>query len=101
MQLPPNQPLSANITLGNAFAFRFPFFQTLNLDGTDGFRYDVQCDGELIDGGTVDRHLNDAHDGMYILALSGSQFNRQFPCLSAGLLDQGARQVSLEIYTRK
>jgi hypothetical protein len=95
VQLPGNQPLNANITLGNAFTFRFPFFQIFNLDGADGFRYDVQCDGELIDGGTVDRHLNDAYDGNYRLGLSGLQFNRQFPCLSAGLLDAGGRQVAL------
>jgi hypothetical protein len=95
VQLPSNQPLNANITLGNAFTFRFPFFQIFNLDGADGFRYDVQCDGELIDGGTVDRHLNDAYDGNYRLGLSGLQFNRQFPCLSAGLLDAGGRQVAL------
>jgi hypothetical protein len=95
VQLPAGQPLNVNITLGNAFSFRFPFFQNLNLDGADGFRYDVQCDGELIDGGTVDRHLDDAYDGLYILNLSPNLSNRQFPCLSAGVLDTGGREVAL------
>src|SRR5262249_34181134 len=56
VQLLANQPLNANVTLGNAFSF-VPFFPAMNLDGQDGFRYDVRCDGELLDGGTVDRHL--------------------------------------------
>src|SRR5262249_36780656 len=54
VQLSAGQPLNVNITLGNAFAFGFPFFQPFNLDGTDGFRYDVQCNGDLGDGGAVD-----------------------------------------------
>ncbi|HZI56889.1 MAG TPA: carboxypeptidase-like regulatory domain-containing protein, partial [Verrucomicrobiae bacterium] len=93
VQLLPGQPLNTNITLGNAFSFRF--LGQLNLDGVDGFRYDVQCDGELGDGGSVDRHVNDAYDGTYILGLSTSAFNRQFPCLSAGTFDAGNRQVAL------
>jgi hypothetical protein len=95
VQLPAGQPLNVNITLGNAFAFRFPFFQRFNLDGADGFRYDVDCDGSLSDGGTVDRHLDDAYDGQYILNLGVNTFTRQFPCISAGLLDSTRRQISL------
>ncbi len=99
VQLAAGQPLNVNVTLGNAFSFRFPFFQSLNLDGADGFRYDVECNGELSDGGTVDRHLNDAYDGTYLLNLSGRLFNRQFPCLAAGLVDVGGRQVALGYVT--
>lgn len=95
VQLPAGQPQNVNITLGNGFNFRFPFFQELNLDGADGFRYDVQCDGELNDGGTVDRRFNDAYDGTYALSLSGSLSNQQFPCLFAGTLDVAGRQVTL------
>src|SRR5262249_54211376 len=72
-QLPAGQPLNVNIILGNAYTLRFPFFQRLNLDGGDGFRYDVDCDGSLSDGGTVDRHLNDAYDGQYFLNLGINQ----------------------------
>jgi hypothetical protein len=93
VQLLPGQPLNTNITLGNAFSFSF--VGQKNLDGADGFRYDVSCDGELNDGGAVDRHVDDAYDGTYILGLSNTASTRQFPCLSAGLLDTGDRQVAL------
>jgi hypothetical protein len=99
VQLPATQPLNANITLGNGFIFGFPLFQTLNMDGADNFRYDVQCDGSLSDGGTIDGTFNDAYDGTYLLNLSSNLFSRQFPCLSAGLLDTNGRQVALGYVT--
>src|SRR5205823_1344602 len=89
MQLPATPPLNLNITLGNAWDFRTNFFQLFNLDGTGGFRYDVSCNGELSDGGTVDRHLNDAYDGVYFLNVGGGSSGTQFPCLFAGLLEAG------------
>ena len=100
VQVTPDAPLNVNVTLGNAFSFRAPFFQLFDLDGTDGFRYDVDCTGELDDGGTVDRHLNDAYDGTYILSVNGgTSFNRQFPCMPAGALDAGGRQIALGTVT--
>ncbi len=100
VQLPSGQPFNVNVTLGNAFIFRFPFFQLFNLEGADTFRYDVFCTGELIDGGTIDRRFNDAYDGAYMLSLNGdSSFNHQFPCLNAGLLEANGRQVALGYVT--
>ena len=86
-------PLNLNITLGNAISFQR--FGLVNLDGADGFRYDVSCDGELNDGGTVDRNFNDAYDDMYQASLSGPDFVRQFPCLSAATFEAAGRQLVL------
>ncbi|MFL6388274.1 MAG: carboxypeptidase regulatory-like domain-containing protein [Terriglobales bacterium] len=86
-------PLNLNITLGNAISFRR--FGLIDLDGADGFRYDVSCDGQLNDGGTVDRNFNDAYDGMYQASLSGADFVRQFPCLSAATFEAAGRQLVL------
>ena len=72
-----------NITLGNAARFNF------NLDGSDGYRYDVMCDGALSDGGTVSRNQNDAYDGTYYLAVNG----QSFPCINVALLENGSRQL--------
>ncbi|HEY2359977.1 MAG TPA: carboxypeptidase regulatory-like domain-containing protein, partial [Candidatus Angelobacter sp.] len=87
-------PLNLNITLGNALSFQF--VGAIDLDGADGFRYDVTCDGQLNDGGTVDRQFfNDAYDGMYQASLSGADFIRQFPCLNAASTDSTGRQLVL------
>jgi hypothetical protein len=88
-----NAPLNLNITLGNAISFQQ--FGQINLDGADGFRYDVTCNGQLNDGGTVDRQFDDAYDGMYQVSLSGAAFVRQFPCLNAGTTDSTGRQLVL------
>src|SRR5439155_6581571 len=66
-------------------------FFRFNLDGADGFRYDVDCTGQLNDGGTVSRSLNDAYDGAYFLKING-QF---FPCFSFGRLEDGGREISI------
>jgi len=86
-------PLNLNITFGNAISFQQ--VGVVNLDGADGFRYDISCDGELNDGGTVSRQYNDAYDGMYQATLSGPNFVRQFPCLNAGTMDSSGRQFIL------
>lgn len=86
-------PLNLNITLGNAISFQR--FGVVDLDGADRFRYDVSCDGELNDGGTVDRQFNDAYDGMYQSSLSGPDFVRQFPCLNAATFEAAGRQLVL------
>ncbi|MBI5756543.1 MAG: putative metal-binding motif-containing protein, partial [Nitrospirae bacterium] len=41
-----------------------------NLDGADGFRYDVYEGGYLGDGGTFDRRLGDAYNGSYYLYIN-------------------------------
>ena len=62
-----------------------------NLDGQDAFRYDVGCDGALIDGGTADRSLQDAYDGAYYLAVNG----QSFPCFSVGIDLTAGREVRI------
>jgi len=88
-----NAPLNLNVTLGNALSFQL--VGRIDLDGADNFRYDVSCDGQLIDGGTVDRNFDDAYDGMYQASLSGANFIRQFPCLNAAATDSTGRQLVL------
>ena len=78
-------PATIDVTLEPIAFFRF------NLDGADGFRYDVDCTGQLNDGGTVSRSLNDAYDGAYFLKING-QF---FPCFSFGRLEDGGREISI------
>ena len=53
-----------NVSLGNATAFPY------NLDGTDGFRYDVYGDGSLSAGGTIDGRLK-SWWGCFYLRLNG------------------------------
>jgi Carboxypeptidase regulatory-like domain/Polysaccharide lyase family 4, domain II len=86
-------PLNLNITMGSAISFQR--FGLIDLDGADGFRYDVSCDGQLNDGGTVNRQFDDAYDGMYQLNLSGAAFVRQFPCLNAATNDPSGRNLVL------
>ncbi|HEV8348494.1 MAG TPA: carboxypeptidase regulatory-like domain-containing protein [Vicinamibacterales bacterium] len=77
-----------DVALGNAVRFG-----VLNLDGSDGFRYDVDCDGSLGDGGRVDRTLYNAYNGAYYL--TDTMQNNFYSCLSVGLLDQNGRQVTI------
>jgi hypothetical protein len=77
--------LTLNVTLGNAV--RLPD----NLDGTDGFRYDVGDDGSLGDGGTANRSLNDAYDGAYRLTVNGMAFSGN----GAALTEIDGRQLVL------
>ena len=62
-----------------------------NLDGQDGFRYDVGCQGALIDGGTADRSLTDAYDGAYYLSVNG----QTFPCYGAAPTIAGGREIRI------
>lgn len=43
---------TSNLTLGNAASFDAAT-KTANLDGLDGYRYDVDCQGRLLKGGTT------------------------------------------------
>ena len=62
-----------------------------NLDGQDGFRYDVGCEGALGDGGTADRSLQDAYNGAYNLVVNGQSFS----CSTVGLSLQAGREVRM------
>jgi len=74
-----------SLTLGNAVRL------SANLEGSDGFRYDVRSSGYLSDGGTVDRRLSDAYDGMYELRVN----NQSFSSVSAAVADVDRRQFAL------
>ena len=74
---------TVNAIIGTAVRLNF------NLDGTDGFRYDVSCDGSISDGGTPDGALRDAYDGAFRLIVAGSSS----PCVSAALVQQNGREL--------
>lgn len=78
-----------NVTLGNAFGLRYGSY---NLDGADGFRYDVSCDGSLDNGGTVNGNLSDAYDGTYSLRVNGA-YGR---CLNVGRPAEDGREIVLD-----
>jgi hypothetical protein len=71
-------PATINVTLGNAFTFFTPAFQPRTLSGTDLFRYDFDCDGEIDAGGTTDGRLSRAYDGAFILSLNGNSAGNAF-----------------------
>jgi hypothetical protein len=76
-----------DVTMGNGFQFG-----TLNLAGSDGFRYDVDCRGAIGQGGTVDASVGPAYEaaGAYHGLVNGQEF-----CVSTGRLQEGDRQVSI------
>jgi hypothetical protein len=59
------------------------------LQGSDTSKYDVQCDGDLLDGGYGP--ANDAYDGAYHVSVNGVQF----PCVSSGIPQLSGREVDL------
>jgi hypothetical protein len=76
-------PATFDVVIGGAALLPF------NLDGADGFRYDVLTDGELFDGGTADRRLTDAWDGAYRLRVNGGSFGGAV----FALFEAGSRQL--------
>lgn len=72
-----------DVTLGNAF--RWPF----NLDGADGFRYDLSNNGEMNAGGTPDG-ASRSYFGAYYLVLNGVYFQ---PYFEEGTSEEGGRQA--------
>jgi hypothetical protein len=80
-----DQTVTIDVHLGNASRFN------VNLDGADGFRYDVGCQGSMGDGGTADRQLSDAYDGAYSLVIHGVGF----PCQVAAISEDGGREQIL------
>jgi hypothetical protein len=82
--LTPEAPATLDVTLGAGAQ------PTLDLYGKDGFRYDVDCDGRLMEGGTTDGRQGDAYDGTYRLSVGGEPL--RFPCLGPTRLEAGGRQ---------
>ena len=77
---------TVNVTLGNAIEFAPQY----NLAGSDGFQYAVDCDGSLVAQPTGGVYTG---AGGYQLSINGHiDF---FPCLRAGSLEAGGRQVVL------
>jgi hypothetical protein len=62
-------PLLLNLQEGNANDASSIIF---NLDGSDGFRYDVGCDGTVYSGGTTDGSLSAYQYGGFSLALNNN-----------------------------
>lgn len=77
--------LALSLGLGNGRAL------AANLDGADGFRYDVDRSGGLGDGGTVNRQYSDAYDGMYYVRVN----SQSFAGVTAARLELGERQFAL------
>lgn len=79
----PGQTAVVDVIVGNAA--RLPF----DLDGGDGFRYDVSRDGNLADGGTADRRLRDAFDGAASLRINEDNFW----AFNEAILGQNSREL--------
>ncbi|HKD13908.1 MAG TPA: hypothetical protein VKE71_05110, partial [Candidatus Angelobacter sp.] len=84
-----------------AFTFYTPNFRAKLLTGTDGFRYDLDCDGEVDSGGTTDGTLK-AFGGAFILSVNGtfagSAFGGSYDCyvaLPAAPTDRGLTYASV------
>ena len=58
-----NQNSTVNVVLGQGFAFFRPGFFNFNLDGTNGYRFDIDCDGEIDGGGRIDGTLGRGYSG--------------------------------------
>jgi hypothetical protein len=84
------QTAQVDVTVGNSVDLDF-FFDTFNLPGTDNFLYNVDCEGDLATGGTVDRSLQRAYFGANFLNIDGDSFS--FPCVASGLPELNGRQV--------
>ena len=76
--------LTLNATLGSGIAL------PSNLDGDDGFRYDVSPDGRLDSGGTVDGRLRRAYSAADRLQVDGLEF----PSLGAARAGAGGRELT-------
>jgi hypothetical protein len=78
-------PATIDVTLGNAAALPVP------LAGSDGFRYDLGCEGTLSGGGVSADDA--AYWGAYYVAVASRSFPG-WPCLPASA-EQGGRQLAI------
>ena len=88
--VPADQPAAINVTLGSATDLRF-FNNSVNLDGDDGFRYNLDCEGRVQSGGTFAFTLFNAYHSAYTAKINGEIF----PCLAGATQEAGGRQVVL------
>ncbi len=82
-----NQSATINVTLGQAVSLQ----TSLDLDGDDGFRYDVACDGTITYGGTFTGSLSNAFQVAYTLRINGQTFQ----CEKAGISELNDRQLDI------
>ena len=61
------------------------------LQGEDNFRYDLACNGALIDGGTADFSLTDAYDYSHYLSFNGGGLS----CFDAAMVLEADREIRL------
>ena len=81
----------ADVTLGGAVALRdwdLPY----NLDGADGFRYDIHVDGDMDTGGKTDGSLTGAYWGSHYLAVDHGNW-WYWNTSEAATLEDGGREV--------
>ena len=92
-QVTAGQNTTINVVLGQGFDFfdtrLFNFF----LDGTNGYRFDIECDGEIETGGRFDNTLNRGYSGAENLLFNGLNFNEFFPCIAGAQTAQGGREI--------
>lgn len=86
-----SQPAVLNVTLGTAQRMGFFGVFLVDLDGQDGFRYDVNCQGGIQSGGAFFGFLNSAYSEAYSAKVNGETF----PCMDGSISDTGGRQVVL------
>jgi hypothetical protein len=77
-----------NITLGNAVNFNASGYY--NLDGTNGFRFDMNSCGVVASGGSADGTLSNAFEGAHSLY---SDTVGYLPCSTHARLEQDGRQI--------
>ncbi len=93
-QIAAGQNTIVNVVFGHGFDFFGNFFPfTFNLDGTNGFRYDVDCDGEIDRGGRIDGSLSQGYEGAENFMFNSTNFNESFPCMSGADTNLGGRGV--------
>src|SRR5262249_22679440 len=89
-----NQNTTINVVLGQGFSFFRPGFFRFNLDGTNGYRFDIDCDGEIDQGGRIYGTVGAGYSfGGEILELNGRNFDEDFPCISGAQTDLGGREI--------
>jgi hypothetical protein len=91
-----SQPANINVTLGNAISFFTPGFQPYTLTGNDVFRYDIDCNGIIDNGGHTDGTMT-AFSGAGILSVNGTSagnaFGAEYLCFTAVPTDQSGRDL--------
>jgi len=94
-QITVGQNTTVNVVFGQGFDFfdtnAFNFF----LDGTNGYRFDIDCDGEIDGGGRIDNTVNRGYSGAENLQFNGIHFTEFFPCIAGAQTGLGGRQIVL------